>query len=123
MPGFTGGMGAKTTKIEFIYFVCPNCDYECQPSSTRLEIMMKRCHFKKCKKTGRTKEPECLREQGQRINVYRNSMDAGTKGMARSYMVDRSQSGMPPLKGEQGNKINTQELIDGMLQYQFCEKK
>ena len=85
--------------------------------------MMKRCHSKKCKKTGRTKEPECLREQGHRINVYRNSTHTpGGRGSARSVMVDRTQQGMPPLKGEQGDEIKTQELVNGMLHYEFIGK-
>jgi hypothetical protein len=59
--------------LTFHHYACEHCDYECQPSSKRLEKMMVRLHNKRCKKTGRTKQPDCFKDTANKMRANTGS--------------------------------------------------
>jgi len=106
----------NVTKIEMLYWVCPNCDYECMPSSVRLEKMLERCHKKKCKHTGRTKQPECIKSQANKIKVLEASTRSNcSNGNARSMLASDGKGGMA--KSRREDDIKCRELWKEMLEY------
>jgi hypothetical protein len=52
---------------------CPACDWEYWAKSEKAEKMFERLHRKKCKKTGRTKQPECKKRLDAEQRVFNKS--------------------------------------------------
>ena len=52
---------------------CPACDWEYWAKSGKSANMFTRLHKKKCKKTGRTKQPECTKRAITEEKVFRTA--------------------------------------------------
>ena len=89
---------------------CPKCDWQYWAKSEKAEKMFERLHRKKCKKTGRTKQPECKKRLDAEERVFTKGVKNGGEKSLKIFSGKEESAELTTKNGKIQKTVNANKI-------------